>query len=341
MIEWCLMRSLLLIAMSMVELGAIDPVVAQVHQTTVAAKDRYMSGYVWADDSVRPKAVLVAIHGGVQNAGCYETLAKCLVPQGILVYSVDLRGHGQWLTQAQTRPRLNYPASTADLTMLVGDLRASYAKLPLYCIGESLGASVALHCVAKHPRAFDGLILASIGTNLNLRHAFPAVLDSARQAAKSLCRSIDLGPHLKRISDDQRSCKEMIDDPRNRNIASLGDLLHMAGFVRQNKALAPNIDKSIPTLVIQGTEDQICTPQSARAVFDRLPVNDKTMKTFQGCGHLLATTAYLKPQVVRTISDWLFVHIKPAKAASVNGTDSSARPNTVSASARKSNPSHS
>lgn len=307
----------LLLAIVVSVIGLSCPAGARVAMEVVKLSGKNISvpAYGWADTAVKPTSVLIAIHGGVQHAGSFRALAEQLAPRGILIYSIDLRGYGEWLATSSTRPALNYLASTDDVVEIASQLRKEHPGLPIFCIGESLGAAVGLRALSYKPQLFDGLILCSPGTTPSTKAAWRDILISVREGVTSLGTSIDLSGHLKRISEDPRSCAEMIDDPRNRNQASVPELFRMANFVRQNGTFAKTIDRNVPVLVLQGTEDHICSPQSAAVVFAKLASSDKSLKTFEGCGHLLATTAYLKPEVITAIEQWLALHTTSSQIA--------------------------
>lgn len=266
----------------------------------------------WEDSAVKTQAILVAIHGGVQNSRNYTAFAKELAGKGFITYSIDLRGHGEWLIQSKTRPELNYNASTRDVVSLAAQLRSEHPGLPVFCIGESLGASTALNASILQPKLFDGLILVSPGTSPSGVHVKP-ILGSVLQGVGSLGTDISLLPHITEISEDQRSCDEMINDPRTRKSANVGELLHMARFVRNNKARAPKLDPATPLLVMYGDKDQICSPASITKLYGDFRSTDKSMKVIEGCGHLLVTTDYLKPHIVTIVADWLAQHTSGQK----------------------------
>lgn len=271
---------------------------------TLKGSNSVVHAMTWRETSVEPKIILVAIHGGVQNSRNYTAIAKKLAGEGILTYSIDLRGHGEWLVRSKGRPELNYNASAKDVISLTSELRAKHPGLPVFCIGESLGASTALNASVRQPELFDGLILVSPGTSPAGIHMKP-ILGSVLEGIKSLGTDIDLRPHITHISEDPRSCSEMITDPRTRVSATVPELLHMASFVRNNKALASKLDPDTPLLVMRGSIDGICSPESIAELYDVFKSTDKSFKTIEGCGHLLVTTDYLKPEIVTIVADWL------------------------------------
>lgn len=267
----------------------------------------------WIDNAAKPKAVLLAIHGGVQHAGVFKALAEQLAPKGILFYSIDLYGHGAWLEEATKagieRPKLDYSGSSEDVVVLAQKLREEHSGLPVFCIGESMGASVALHAVNIEPKLFDGLILASPGTSLHVNPDPTPIFESVWNGARTLGQSIDISAHLRHISEDPRINEATLSDPRIRKVQSLKDLIHSAIFVRQNTGLAPKVDPAIPLLVLQGDKDEICSVKSVDVLYKKFQGTDKSMTTFKGKGHLLVTMDHLKPEVVETVTSWIDKHV--------------------------------
>ena len=216
--------------------------------------------YAWSDSSIAPKAVLIGLHGGIQHGNHYAALAERLAPQGFLFYSIDFYGHGDWLAKSKKRPKVDYNATAVDLVKLATVLRSQHPGLPVFCIGESLGAAMALKAISSKPKLFDGLILVSAGMRPAAGHHIGATLKSVQSGIMTLGMTVDISDHLKTISDDPRTNDEMINDPLSRTKASLKDLLHTVNFLRQGHSLASKINPDVPVLVLQGGKDQIIQP---------------------------------------------------------------------------------
>ena len=267
--------------------------------------------YHWVDDTVAPRVVLVALHGSVQHAGNFATLAEKLAPQGVIVYSIDLRGHGDWAVAGQGRPRVDYAGSARDLVHLTAQLRGKHPGLPVFIIGESVGAAVAINALAENPHMCDGMILASPGSKpVVAGHNLGATFRTALGAVKSFGTNVDLTAHLKSISDDPRSADEMIADPRIRKQASLGDLLRTVNFIRTSDDVARKLNKDVPVLVIQGEDDDIIQASSSEALYAKLSAKDKSILKFPKVGHILVTTAFLKQEVLNGVQSWLFARTR-------------------------------
>jgi hypothetical protein len=109
-------------------------------------------------------------------------------------------------------------------------------------------------------------------------------------------------------SDDVRVREEMVHDPLGRNKLSALELLGTFNFIQQGSVLAHQVPRSLPTLMIQGKEDQIINANSSVKLFSNLPCTDKNMLMIPDCGHILIGTSFVKPVVEEAIVNWLAMH---------------------------------
>ncbi len=259
----------------------------------------------WTDTEVTPKAIVLGLHGGVQHAGNFTELAEKLAPEGVIFYAIDFRGHGVWLKEAEKRPAVAYDSTARDLVPLVAQIRSKHPLLPVFCVGESLGAAMAIKASANNPKLFDGLILASCGAGPATKYHIASTFKSIGSGIKTLGRTVDIAPHITDMSDDERSNKQTLTDPLIRSKQSLKDLLVSVNFLHTSHKLAPKLDKDLPILVLQGEDDHIIQPESTRSLFKKLGSKKKSIVTYPKFGHLIVTNSYLKPEVLKTIGDWI------------------------------------
>lgn len=283
--------------------------------------------YRWSEADVAPRAVLVALHGGVQHGNNFNAFAQQLAPQGVVTYAIDFRGHGEWLVSSQKRPPVDYPGTVADVIQLTSQIRSTHPQLPVFCVGESLGAAVGISAMSQNPKLFDGLILVSCGIKPNAGQHLSAIFNSIGQGLKTLGSTIDVSPHITGISEDPRGTEEMLNDPLGRRKSSVWSLLATVQFLHNAHRLAPKLDQQIPILVLAGGQDQIMKPDSTQAVFDRLAVKDKSFKKFPNLGHLLVTSAFVKPEVVSVVEEWMSAHTRGDNTVAVITESATAVPN--------------
>jgi len=113
--------------------------------------------HIWEPEA--PKAVLMAIHGGLAHAGDYVTPALYFKEKGIATVSYDLRGHKQEKTFIASFDQ--YLEDTADFLQWT---KKTYPDLPIFVVGHSMGSLIATHFgiqkAADDPR-IKGYLLSS------------------------------------------------------------------------------------------------------------------------------------------------------------------------------------
>lgn len=95
--------------------------------------------HIWQDQS--PKAVILAIHGGMAHAGDYVTPALYFRPHGLATVSFDMHGH-------DGKKRVDIPGFEtflADAALMLQWTKANYPGLPIFIMGHSMGALIATH----------------------------------------------------------------------------------------------------------------------------------------------------------------------------------------------------
>lgn len=106
----------------------------------------------------KPTAIIVALHGFNDYSRFINDAANFFVQQNIAVYAYDQRGfgqsphHGRWPGKE---------ALAGDARLFVQYMHARFPDTPLFLLGHSMGAAVALYALASGPLPIDGVILAA------------------------------------------------------------------------------------------------------------------------------------------------------------------------------------
>jgi hypothetical protein len=111
-------------------------------------------------EAANPRAVIVAIHGGMSHAGDYATVGAYFREQAVTTISFDLTGHGQ-------KARIDIPSFGVfldDAERMLAWVRSEYPTLPVFLMGHSMGALIATHLeITGRLGTFDvrGVMLSS------------------------------------------------------------------------------------------------------------------------------------------------------------------------------------
>lgn len=278
--------------------------------------------YEWKNDSAEPRAVAILVHGLTMHGAIFDRLARHLAEQGYIVLAPDLHGYGRWVDiPAQERQckecgsQLCYQKSRRDLIGLVDAVRETYPSLPLYMIGESLGADMVLYSASQRPNAIEGIVLSSpaIKRRLNM---VPRVFWDVSLISHNIFRQVNLIPYMKMFaSEDPRIIEEALNDPLVRKKLTTWELFKTLQTMRPSLEYADKVPAKMPVLVIQGDNDRMLKSQAVCDLLKHLNSEDSTVRWFKDRGHLLLETAYVQEDTLITVDAWLKEHLHSAKMA--------------------------
>jgi acylglycerol lipase len=272
--------------------------------------------YRWSKTDSHPKAVLIAVHGLILHGRIFEGLAKHLAEQDFIVLAPDLRGYGRWRAEGQDKNdkqgpnEVAYDQSRQDVVDLVGVAKARYPDIPLYCLGESLGADIVLYAASRAPQSIDGIILSSPAIEGRLNLGTQMFEDTAKIIANPK-RQVNLVPYIKMFaSEDPRIIQEAIDDPLVRKTLSASEIIRSLQSMKSTLKYADKVSDTMPVLVIQGRDDKLLRGKAVNRLTAHLRSDDQTVKWFKNRGHLMLETAYLKKDILAAVDDWLDAHMQ-------------------------------
>ncbi len=248
------------------------------------------------------------VHGLTQRACSLHRLANQLVASGFQVYGIDLRGHGWWHFchhDGNAGYSCDFEQSVKDVDAVLLALKEQHPGMPLFMIGESIGASVVLRAAVDSPGTVNGLILAGAGSKLcHVKFAWVAS-DLLRNHFR-LHHQINIVRYqLKYGSENPLVMEETMEDPLQRRSITLSELMQVSKFIGKNRKYARSVSSKVSALVIQGSEDHTLQAKSAKKVFDAMRTDDKQMVVIPKCGHILLGIEHLRPLVSDSIDTFL------------------------------------
>lgn len=271
-------------------------------------KDLKLPVYAWRNPDTVPKAIIVGFHGGCLHGRAYRFLAEKLVDEDYLFVSMDLRGFGKYYHNNfgdKRDKKVHYKHSMVDFYLVMKELRAAYPGVPVYSLGESLGANMALYSAMSRPDLVDGVI--AISPFDRPKYFFsPYHLVSVPQAIFLPWTKINLDPYLsKRLTSNKEMSLEEVNDPLNRNHQSSIELTKCVGMMYRGRRLVNSIEKNKPILFLCDETDKLCDAHGSRMLFQSLQSKDKTYIQIKDSGHLLVEKSAIHHDTLSAIVKWL------------------------------------
>ncbi|MBX9720647.1 MAG: lysophospholipase [Candidatus Obscuribacterales bacterium] len=271
--------------------------------------------YHWAPKTA-PKGVVLALHGLVMHGQAYDELGKTLADEGFLVYSSDMRGYGrltkeyphEFCTARDCKQKVHYGKSAGDLLKLAERLKTDYPGLPLYIVGESMGADMAIRIASARPELAKGLVLSSPAIkahtfiDTNTMKNLPVVMTNPKH-------QLNLSPYIRRYaSEDPKVVKEMSKDPMIRRHMSTEELVASRRCINETLSYVPTLSADQPILVLQAKDDKCVRADGVDTLMAKLKSQDQQVRWFDDRGHILIETSHIKPDTMETILAWLQDH---------------------------------
>ena len=264
---------------------------------------------IWRPKDSKPQAVAIAVHGLVMHGGVYDRLANELVGLGFEVYAQDLRGYGRWQLEPRAKSVVSYKESLEDLKALVRAARNEHPDLPVFLIGESMGAGLSMRAAEAMPGEISGLVLSSPALKRR-NYCEPEMVRDVAALFANPVRQFDMVPYIRKFaSEDPQIAQETIQDPMVRKTLSLKELLTTASVIRTNINHAKNIPADMPVLVIQGDHDRMLQQNAVVTLLKKLKSTDQTVRWLPGKGHVLIETAHIDPATLFAVKSWLVGHL--------------------------------
>lgn len=280
--------------------------------------------YSWLPEG-QPKGVVMALHGLVMHGKSFDMLGKSLAEQGYIVYASDMRGYGrlkkeyphEFCTEKDCKQKISYDKSAKDLIDLAGRIHKMHNDLPMYLVGESLGADMAIRIASANPELADGLILSApaIKAYSFVDKRFPLV---SAQIMWNPRKQLDIRPYVQKYAtQDPEVRDELAYDPEVRKHLSIYELLQSRRAVLKSISYVSGITPDKPVLVVMATDDKCVKADGVPLLTSKLRSKDQHVHWFHHRGHILLETSHMKGDTMDLVVSWLNDH---AAASPSRGT---------------------
>lgn len=240
------------------------------------------------------KKILLALHGlGVDGKG-YGILSEGL-EESPLVISVDLRGHGDSDGIPGDIP--SYWQYIKDLKNVIASINAEYKDIPLYLLGESIGATCAINCSLYPGNNIKGLILLAPALKTYIKPRYIDLIELFRSYALSKDLNIDSEYYKNQLkAKGNFSLTKMT----AKFILNLWLMMFHAYYVSPSRL-------NTPMLIIQGDNDNIVRKDSVLKYYNKIKCKDKELKILKNGTHSLLNSD-IRDISLFYINEWLTIH---------------------------------
>ena len=274
--------------------------------TTISVNDGALHFATWKDRRLKPSSVFLLIHGIMMHGKSFDNLARSLASKKALVLAPDLRGFGRFYHSEDSKQRkTDYNQSLNDLAYVLHQLAERYPDLPIFCAGESLGATLARNLVSLHPEFFSGLILSSpcVRPRILSLPLIPHACSELILTGINPGRPVDLSPFARQfLKYEEGNLKDYLEDPLTRKSLEVLELIDSLQFVGSNRSMS--IPGNIPILVLRGKNDGVCTYSSSKRFLEDLDSSNMTIHNCNTCGHIVLQSSLVEPKILSVIERW-------------------------------------
>ncbi|RLN42701.1 hypothetical protein C2845_PM01G30170 [Panicum miliaceum] len=251
--------------------------------------------------TIKPRALVVVMHGLNEHSGRYDHLARRLNEIGIKVYGMDWTGHGGSDGLHGYVQSLDH--AVGDLKMYLKKVVAENPGLPCFCFGHSTGGGIILKA-ALDPEVdtlIHGIVLTSPAVRVQPAHPIVmAPLFALIAPRYQFTASHRNGPP---VSRDPEALRAKYTDP----LVFTGAIRVRTGYeiLRLTSFLQQHLHRiTVPALVMHGADDMVTDPEGSRALYERSSSADKSLRLYDGLLHDLLIEPE-KEAVMEDIVAWL------------------------------------
>lgn len=262
---------------------------------------------IWLAPEGPQKGILVCVHGLGLHKGCYSDFADRMTKRGWGLYSVDVRGFGNFMTMPQGARRVDFEGCLKDVREAIELVHKLHPGMPVFVVGESMGGGIAFQAGSRFSDIVSGVICSCPATR---RHH---TLSAAMRVGKGLLtgnHDMDVRPILVEHSTQKKELRQQwLSDSLARFELAPTELIEFQLFMDKNVKAAKEM-KSTPVLILQGTADDLVKASAQADLLEMIPHNDKLLVYVDKSEHLILEEGQFDDSVISTVCSWLDDHIR-------------------------------
>ncbi len=244
------------------------------------------------------KAVIIMVHGLGEHIQRYTYWAELFRNEGMGFAGLDLPGHGR--SDGRRGNIKNFAQLDEMIGILLKTCYQTFPGVPVYIYGHSLGGGFVLNYILRKSPKVKGAIVTSPWLRLSFEPSKTKVLMASviRYILPGLVQPSGL--ITDHISHDESVVEKYKSDPLVHDKISVGLFFSTINAARYSLAHASEL--KIPTLIIHGSDDLICSPEGSKEFAGK--TNMAELKIWDGGYHELHNEPF-KEEVFRYILNWI------------------------------------
>ncbi|OBA97304.1 hydrolase [Mycobacteriaceae bacterium 1482268.1] len=235
---------------------------------------------VWEPEG-ESRGVVVLCHGYAEHARRYDHVAQRLGKSGLVVYALDLRGHGR---SGGRRVYLkNISEYTDDFHTLVGIAAAERPELARVVLAHSMGGGVVFAYGVEHPDDYAAMVLSG-----------PAVAAQDGVSSVMMVAAKLLGRLLPGLPVEQLPTDAVSRDPDVVAAYNADPMVHHgklpAGIARALIGVGETMPQrapalTAPLLVVHGEQDKLIPVKGSKQLIECVGSQDAQLKVYPELYH--------------------------------------------------------
>lgn len=246
------------------------------------------------------KTPVVMLHGLESHSGWFTQSAAFMAGLGHPVYAMDRRGSG--VSAAPRGDCKNFRELLTDIEALANAVMPVHQRSQIHLLGHCFGAVPATAFACSQPALLRSLILATPALYTRaepVAHEKPNILWSALSGTDQRI-PVSLEPDW--FTDQVEFLRFIESDPLALKDASgrlYWEALQARRFIHANEKKL-----TMPVMMALAGRDRICDKQKDQQFFERVPSDNKIMKTYPDAVHILEFSSE-KDRFFADLADWL------------------------------------
>ena len=244
------------------------------------------------------RAIIIMVHGLGEHIQRYLGWAELFKNERIGFIGVDLPGHGR--SQGRRGNIKNYGLLSEMIDFLIKNCNQVFPGCPVYIYGHSLGGGIVLDYLLRRSPKIKGAIVTSPWLRLSFEP--PKNKTVLASVMKYIIPGLTQpsGLNVNHISHDEVVVERYKNDPLVHGKISIS--LFAGAMTAGKYALAHASELKVPTLLLHGSDDMICSPEASREFAAQTDMVE--LKIWNGGYHELHNEPF-RDEVFKYILGWI------------------------------------